>query len=188
MKVLGVILAGACSIVLTSCASMAPYDSGGGGTYYSGPSLRFDPNCNFAERLPPHIECRGKKTILVDPRVHAWGAYAEDGTLLRAGIATAGAPKCEDSDRSCRTAVGTFSINSLGQADCKSSKYPKPHGGGLMPYCMFFHGGDSLHGSPDHILAEDNLSHGCVRMRIQDAEWVRYSFANIGTRVVVRPY
>lgn len=182
MKYLRAFMVLSFAVVLSSCAHVSS-------TYrVMGSSLNFNPNANYAERLPCRLNTRGEKVVLVDPKMHAWGAYDRDGTLLRAGIATAGANKCEDSDRSCRTSVGSFRIVSLGSVDCKSSKYPKPHGGGIMPFCMFFHGGDSLHGAPDHILAEDNLSHGCVRMRIPDAEWVRYSFANIGTKVIVKPY
>jgi hypothetical protein len=145
---------------------------------------------DYASRLPQQLDTEGKKMVLVDPNVHAWGAYGPDGHLIRAGIATAGGSVCPpDSDEpDCRTSIGTFHITSLGDDSCFSSIYPKPHGGGLMPYCMHFHDGQALHGSPDTIVTENNESHGCVRMRIPDAEWMRYSFAQVGTKVVVRPY
>jgi hypothetical protein len=157
---------------LTSCATQ------GGRSYMDFSS--------YSSRMPTQIASQ-ERVIVVDPRVHAWGAY-ENGNLVRGGIATAGGDWCDDIKRPCRTSVGTFRISSLGSPDCISHKYPKPHGGGLMPYCMFFHGDQSLHGSPDDLLADNNLSHGCVRMRIQDAEWVRYNFANVGTKVIVKPY
>jgi lipoprotein-anchoring transpeptidase ErfK/SrfK len=53
---------------------------------------------------------------------------------------------------------------------------------------MFFNNGEALHGSPDNTVIEANVSHGCVRMRIQDAEWMRENFADIGTTVIVLPY
>jgi lipoprotein-anchoring transpeptidase ErfK/SrfK len=53
---------------------------------------------------------------------------------------------------------------------------------------MYFSGGEALHGSPDNTLVEDNISHGCVRLRIADAEWLRYNFVSVGTKVVVKPY
>lgn len=145
---------------------------------------------DFSSRLPQHIDTNGKKMVLVNPNVHAWGAYAADGNLIRAGIATAGGPSCPpDADEAdCHTGIGTFHITSLGGEDCYSKKYPRPHGGGLMPYCMYFNNGQALHGSPDNIVVEDNVSHGCVRMRIPDAEWVRNNFAQVGTKVVVTPY
>jgi len=145
---------------------------------------------DYAARLPGHMDTNGKKLVLVDPNVHAWGAYNPDGQLIRAGIATAGGPQCPpDADKDdCRTGRGTFHITSLGSEDCYSKIYPRPHGGGLMPYCMFFNNGQALHGSPDNIVVEDNVSHGCVRMRIPDAEWMRNDFAEVGTKVVVKDY
>ncbi len=57
-----------------------------------------------------------------------------------------------------------------------------------MPYCMFFNKDQALHGVPDSEVADANLSHGCVRMHVADAEWLRYNFVNIGTPVVVKSY
>jgi lipoprotein-anchoring transpeptidase ErfK/SrfK len=136
------------------------------------------------------MDTGNKRLVLVDPKVHAWGAYDTDGHLVRAGIATAGGTVCPpDADESnCRTGVGTFHITRIGGDDCYSKKYPKPNGGGLMPNCMFFNEGQALHGSPDNIVIEDNISHGCVRMRIPDAAWMVNNFASVGTKVIVLPY
>jgi hypothetical protein len=142
----------------------------------------------YAARLPQNVNVNGEKTIVVDPRSFAWGAYGEDGNLVKAGIATAGGDYCPDDGAPCRTRVGTFRISALGDVNCRSHTYPRPEGGALMPYCMFFHGGESLHGSPDRMLVEANVSHGCVHLRIPDAEWIRYNFAQVGTKVVVMPY
>ena len=165
-------------LFLTGCA-----------THGQGSGKQF--SANYASRLPPQMDTNGKKLVLVDPSVHAWGAYNEDGTLVRAGLATAGGVKCppDDPDElTCRTTEGTFRITSMAGGDCYSKTYPRPNGGGLMPYCMFFNNGQALHGAPDQIVIEDNVSHGCVRMRIPDAEWMQNQFAQIGTKVVVRPY
>lgn len=161
--------------LLTSCAGVG------------GPS-RF--NENYAAQLPQHENTNGEKLVLVDPKIHAWGAYNEQGDLVRAGIATAGGRVCpEDSNEpDCRTSIGTYRITSIGGEDCISRTYPKPDGGGLMPYCMHFNNGEALHGSPDQIVIKDNVSHGCVRMRIQDAEWMYSNFASVGTKVKVLPY
>src|SRR3990167_8569714 len=142
----------------------------------------------YVSRLPQSINLGREKVILVDPRAFAWGAYDENGELVRGGIATAGADFCQDEGRPCRTSVGTFRIYSLGGEGCISKSYPIGKGGSLMPYCMFFHGGQSLHGSPDQMFVEANISHGCVHMRIPDVEWLRYNFARVGTKVVVLPY
>ncbi len=145
-------------------------------------------SASYTSRLPQSINTNGEKTVLVDPRVHAWGAYGADGNLVRAGLATAGSGWCPDIGRPCHTRAGTFRIQSLGNADCKSSKYPLPRGGAPMPYCMYFNGHQGLHGSPAGAVVEGNASHGCVRMHVGDAAWLRYNFANVGTRVIVRSY
>lgn len=161
-------------ILLSACANMN-YVGGGG---------------DYSSRLPAKVDTNGKKLVYVDPNAHAWGAYGPDGKLVRAGIATAGGTTCPpDSDESdCRTTSGTYRITSIRGEECASRVYPRPTGGGLMPYCMFFNNGEALHGSPDNLLVEDNVSHGCVRMRIPDAEWMVNNFAEVGTRVKVLPY
>lgn len=145
---------------------------------------------DYSSRVPEQIDTGGKKLVLVDPNSHAWGAYASDGHLVRAGIATAGGTVCppDTDEANCRTGVGTFHISSMRGSDCYSKTYPRPTGGGLMPYCMYFNGGQALHGSPDSIVVDANLSHGCVRMRIPDAEWMMTNFAQVGTTVKVLPY
>ncbi|HSW92832.1 MAG TPA: L,D-transpeptidase [Gammaproteobacteria bacterium] len=169
-------------LLLASCANQIQSTDPTSPTRYAG--NRFD--VDYSSRLPKFLNTAGRKTVLVDPNVHAWGAYDANGELVRAGIATAGAAVCPpDADKaSCYTGIGTFKITGLGDETCISKKYAN----GLMPYCMYFHDGEALHGSPDNIVVEDNLSHGCVRMRIPDAEWMRYHFAQVGTRVIVLPY
>lgn len=140
----------------------------------------------IASRIkPPH-----EKVIIVDPKAHVYGAYQASGKLLRWGIASAGKTICSDSNAHCRTHVGTYRIFSLGNADCFSHKYD----GALMPYCMYFHGSEAIHGSND--VAFGNISHGCVRVHIDDAEWLRYHFAEapsarnayLGTKIIIKPY
>lgn len=138
-------------------------------------------------RLPIQIPPPGEKIIVIDPKAHAWGAYLPNGQLIRSGLASAGAKWCKDRGRPCRTKVGSFRIFSLGDSSCVSSIYPLNEGGGApMPYCMFFNGNQGLHGS--YQLAEANISHGCVRVSVSDAKWIRYKFARIGTKVIVKPY
>lgn len=141
----------------------------------------------YASLVPQSIVTK-EKVIIVDPKAYAWGAYDKTGRLIRAGIASAGADYCKDEGQPCRTNTGSFRVFSLGDATCISHKYPIGNGGSLMPYCMFFNGGQSLHGTPDQMMAEANVSHGCVHMRIPDAEWLRYNFVKVGTKVVVLPY
>lgn len=175
-------LLAAATLGLCSCSSMSS-DVGSGNennTYaYSAPA-------NYASRLPQQI-ATNEKVVLVDPRVHAWGAY-DNGTLVRAGLATAGSTWCPDLGRPCKTAAGSFRVQSLGAAECKSRTFPLPKGGAPMPYCMFFHGGQALHGVPAGEVVEGNISHGCVRLNVSDAEWLRFNFVNVGTKVQVSPY
>lgn len=140
---------------------------------------------SYSSRLSQNIPT-SEKVIIVNPRVHAWGAYSADGKLIRAGLATAGSSWCNDLDRACRTRAGTFRIQTLGDSDCISSKFPLGEGGAPMPYCMYFNGSQALHGS--HELGEANLSHGCVRISVSDARWLRFNFARVGTKVVVKSY
>jgi len=144
--------------------------------------------------MPSYITPPGEKVIIVDPRAHAFGAYSANGKLLKSGMATAGNSWCPDIGRSCRTKSGSFRIYSLGGPGCKSSKYPLPRGGAKMPYCMFFNGGQGIHGSYEVVYG--NVSHGCVRVHVGNAQWLRYNFVDgpsfsngyRGTRVIVKSY
>lgn len=144
--------------------------------------------------VPDSVPAIGEKQIIVDGRAHRWAAYDEDGKLMRSGMATLGADYCPDIGRSCRTTAGTFRIDSLGDRGCKSRKFPLPRGGAPMPYCMFFNGGQALHGS--NAVVPANRSHGCVRLHVEDARWIRFNFAEepnraneqMGTLVIVKPY
>lgn len=148
-------------------------------------SQRKKVHSSYASRLA-QTSNYGEKVIIINPRKHVWGAYSADGKLLRAGLATAGSSWCPDIHRACRTRSGTFRIYTLGSRSCYSKRYPVGRGGAPMPYCMFFNGHQGLHGSNQ--LAEANLSHGCVRISVSDAAWVRFNFATIGTKVVVTSY
>lgn len=141
---------------------------------------------SYFSRLPQHITGYNEKVIIINPRKHVWGAYSANGELLRAGLASAGSSFCRDLGRPCRTRPGVFRIQSLGSSACVSTRFPIGKGGAPMPYCMFFNGNQALHGS--HELAEGNISHGCVRISVDDAYWVRFNFANVGTKVIVMSY
>lgn len=148
----------------------------------------------LAHAVPQKISPQGEKVIIVDPNSHTWGAYSASGNLLRSGMATAGANYCPDIRRGCRTKAGTFRIFSLGSSGCKSRKYPVGKGGAPMPYCMFFNGGQGLHGSPN--VVRGNVSHGCVRVTVSSARWLRFNFVEgpnasngyRGTKIIIRSY
>lgn len=138
--------------------------------------------------LPGNISPPGEKVVVVSPRAHAWGAYDSSGNLIRSGTATAGANWCKDLKRPCRTKTGSYRVFSLGDSDCISTRFPLPNGGAPMPYCMYFNGNQALHGSPSKSVVSGNISHGCVRMHVSDARWLRFNFVDQGTRVVILSY
>jgi lipoprotein-anchoring transpeptidase ErfK/SrfK len=55
-----------------------------------------------------------------------------------------------------------------------------------VPYTMYFYRGYAIHGTYWHDNFGTPMSHGCVNLRISDAEWV-FDFATVGTMVNVRP-
>lgn len=139
-------------------------------------------------RLSPldhNIAPTGYKQIIVDPVVMAFGAYDENGNLVRWGPASLGRDWCPDIRTGCRTKPGVFKVYEKRGEGCFSSKFPVPYGGAPMPYCMFFHSGYAIHASE---LPGYNASHGCIRIFYEDAEWLNHEFASIGTPVIVRPY
>lgn len=133
-----------------------------------------------------NITAPGKKTIIVDPNINAWAAYDADGNLVKWGPASAGRDYCPDIHRGCHTVVGQFAVFDKGGPNCVSSKFPVGEGGAPMPYCMHFHGGFALHGSDE--VPGFNASHGCVRMFVQDAQWLNKNFVDKGTAVIIKPY
>jgi hypothetical protein len=131
---------------------------------------------------PPH-----NNLVQVNLSKLAWGAYDENGTLVNWGPVSGGKGYCPDIHRGCHTPTGNFTVYDRQGAGCISHVFPvATHGGAPMPYCMHFHGGFALHGSPT--VPGFNASHGCVRLFVEDAEWLNHQFVNVGsTRVRIVP-
>ncbi|PJD94333.1 MAG: L,D-transpeptidase [Legionella sp.] len=125
-------------------------------------------------------------TFIFNPKTLTWKAVNEQGKIVRAGKGSGGRSYCPDIRRSCRTPSGTYSIISKGSASCRSSRYPVGKGGAAMPYCMFFSRYYAIHGSYD--VPHYNASHGCVRVKPNDARWLNRNFIRIGTKVIILPY
>ncbi|HAJ05560.1 MAG TPA: hypothetical protein DCL76_03275, partial [Chloroflexi bacterium] len=53
-----------------------------------------------------------------------------------------------------------------------------------VPYVMYFYSGYGLHGTYWHDNFGTPMSHGCINLNIEDAEWL-YDFAGIGTLVYI---
>lgn len=143
--------------------------------------------------FPQKINGEHEKEIIVDQDKLAWGAYDENGQLVKWGPVASGRDKCPDSNNACRTLTGIFRVFSKEGSACKSDIFPIGKGGAKMPYCMYFHKGFALHGSDD--IPGYRASHGCVRMFTRDAKWLNEEFVTIskeqnnfmGTLVVIRP-
>ncbi|WP_298624314.1 L,D-transpeptidase, partial [uncultured Legionella sp.] len=110
----------------------------------------------------------------------------ENGKVVRTGRGSGGKSYCSDIRRGCKTPSGVYRIISKGGPGCKSSRYPLGGGGAPMPYCMFFSKYYAVHGSYD--VPNYNASHGCVRVKPNDAQWLSKNFMKIGTKVVIKPY
>jgi len=136
--------------------------------------------------IPRRIYPVGERVFVFSPRLKEWGAYDSQGFLVKTGVASGGASWCNELNRACYTPRGKFRIFRKGGANCKSSLYPLPHGGADMPYCMHFHGGYAIHGSP--YVPKDNASHGCIRVKPDAAQWLSQYFVQHGTRVVILSY
>lgn len=135
--------------------------------------------------LPEHIPPTGKKLLIIDLRVFAFGAYNEEGDLVYWGPANGGKTYCSDTHEDCRSAAGKFKIYRIQGEDCMSSKYPVDRGGGApMPYCMHYYKGYAIHGST--LAGFVNGSRGCIRLFYSDAKWLNQDFVQLGTEVIVK--
>lgn len=129
--------------------------------------------------MPKRIEPLGRKVLIINLSLHAFGAYDQYGFLIRWGPVSGGQSWCSDVNRRCRTPTGQFYVFAKKGPGCVSSKYPIGKGGAPMPFCMFFYGGYAMHGS---FLPGYHASHGCVRLFYEDAEWLNKEFINMGRR------
>ena len=136
--------------------------------------------------LLPEIAYAGNNEFVYNPRSLQWKAINANGTVVRSGHGSGGRAYCSDIHRSCRTPTGTYHVIAKRGADCRSSRYPVGVGGAAMPYCMFFSKYYAVHGSYD--VPNRNASHGCIRVKPNDAHWLHQHFMKIGTTVVVKPY
>jgi L,D-transpeptidase ErfK/SrfK len=132
-----------------------------------------------------HISPLGEKVIIVSTSQDqlAFGAYDEQGELKHWGPISSARGYCPDMGTECHTPIGKFAIYRKEGAGCKSTKFPIPNGGAPMPYCMFFRGGLALHGSYE--VPGYNDSHGCVRLFVNDAEWLNNEFTKDTKNVAV---
>lgn len=173
MKRYQLALLGAASLALVGCAN----------NYSSHTSTHYR---QVDHHFPAQREASTKPTFVFSPKHLAWAAYDESGQLVRTGPASGGQHVCPESNRSCRTVVGRFSVRDKGDEGCASSKYPLGSGGAPMPYCMHFYKGFAIHGTDRPL---DRLgSHGCIGISTSAARWLNEEFLEVGSPVIVHPY
>jgi hypothetical protein len=144
--------------------------------------------------FPRYIDVKGEKTIYINQKELAWGAYDENGELVWWGPLSSGQGHCPHIDGHCLTPTGSFRVIRKQGIDCISTVFPMrmdgESGGAEMPYCMHFFRGYALHGSDT--VPGYRASHGCVRIFTEDARWLNEEFIDlpgeggkIGTRVLI---
>lgn len=137
--------------------------------------------------FPMQLQPTGKKRFIFDPKVSAWAAYDKEGKRVMTGSASGGQDYCEDVKKSCRTVTGRFRVYNKRGPECKSGEYPiQTEGGAMMPYCMYFYRGFTIHAAYE--VPPKNVSHGCIRVLPSAAKWLNEEFIDIGTEVTVLSY
>jgi L,D-transpeptidase ErfK/SrfK len=134
--------------------------------------------------FPAKVNPPGNKLIVINLKVHAFGAYDPEGNLVHWGPVSGGHDWCDDINGPCNTKSGSFKIIDRQGEKCKSSAFPvETSGGAPMPYCMHFYRGFALHASNE--LPGFHASHGCLRLFFEDAKWLNKEFVTVGTLVIV---
>jgi lipoprotein-anchoring transpeptidase ErfK/SrfK len=125
-----------------------------------------------AADAPPAPLSSGR-SILVDTNAQRIYAY-ENGVLVRSHLVSTG--------RSATPTVkGDYNIYIKLRADDMSGPdYFLPQ----VPFTMYFYQGYAIHGTYWHSSFGRPMSHGCVNLPVDEAEWF-FNFAEVGTLVRV---
>ncbi|MGG6238641.1 L,D-transpeptidase [Nodosilinea sp. AN01ver1] len=108
---------------------------------------------------------------LSSQRLFAW----EGATPVYAVIVSTGKP-------STPTVTGVFAIQSMHRtARMRGADYDVPD----VPWTMYFYRGYAIHGAYWHHNFGTPVSHGCVNVAVDHAQWL-YNWADLGTPVVVQ--
>lgn len=132
----------------------------------------FEPNGGVPAAAAPTV-LTGKQIVinLTNQRIYAY----EDGELLRTVIVSSGLP-------STPTVVGDYRIYwKLTSQTMSGPGYYLPG----VPWVMYFYQGYAIHGTYWHNNFGQPMSHGCVNLPSEDAEWF-FRWAEVGTPVSVR--
>lgn len=167
------------------CIAM-PYD------YFSKDEIDFAPfNKKMFSQSVSGLE--NNKTIIVDLKQLAWGAYLGNN-LIKWGPANGGMGRCKETGKmTCKTPVGTWKVYELKPGFQRSDLYPvdckdkKVCGHPYFNVVKFGPHYEALHGERDGHVPGANVSHGCVRVFKTDSKWL-INFAEKGTTVIVFDY
>jgi len=129
----------------------------------------------IAQNLPdPGAHWGVGREIVVDLSTQMTYAY-DDGNLVFSSLVSTGLPATP-------TVQGEYSIWHRTPAQTMSGPgYYLPN----VQWVMYFYQGYGFHGTYWHNNFGNPMSHGCVNMTNEDAEWL-YNFASIGTNVWVQ--
>ena len=136
----------------------------------------------FPKQIVP--EDKGVSYIIVDLALQAYGAYDKTGKLVQWDPVSSGKVFCNHVVGTCNTPPGKYVLHDKRGKKCKSGKFPvrsTGRGGANMPYCMFFHRGYALHGSP---MPGHPASHGCVRTNADGAKWLNHNLVTRDETVI----
>jgi len=113
------------------------------------------------------------RSILVDTTAQRIYAY-ENGELVRSHLVSTG-------KSSTPTVLGDYNIYiKLTADDMRGPDYFLPD----VPWTMYFYQGYAIHGTYWHSSFGRPMSHGCVNLPIDEAEWF-FNFSEVGTLVRV---
>lgn len=133
------------------------------------------------------------KTIVVDLKQLAWGAYYGNN-LIKWGPANGGIGKCKETGKmTCKTPTGSWKIYEIKRGFQRSDLYPvdcknkKICGHPYFNVIKFGPRYEALHGEKDGHVSGANISHGCVRIFKNDSKWL-VDFVEKGTTVLVYNY
>lgn len=142
---------------------------------YPGQSLMIPAAGAFqptAELAPPAPTTRGKSIVVSteEQRIYAY----ENGLLVRSHLVSTGRTQTP-------TVRGDYNIYVKYVADdMRGPDYFLPD----VPYTMYFYQGYGIHGTYWHNSFGRPMSHGCVNLPVDEAEWF-FSWAEVGTPVRV---
>jgi lipoprotein-anchoring transpeptidase ErfK/SrfK len=136
--------------------------------------------------------------IVIDLKNFRWVAFdgndPANAEVVRTGAASGGRRWCPDIKRKCKTPLGMWKVLSKRGPHYRSPLYPIGCGVGKavkcapMPhYVKFRHSGEGIHGSNADWKNPKHESHGCVRVRTEDAQWINEN-TNRDTTIIVLPY